>query len=137
MIYRDDQALCGFGDAIAEAAKSPNPTMELVSLSHELGHHYYYLVSGQGFPKPDSRSSKIMYEDEVLAWAIGRNIPAVRDFEEWKLFAQEQELSLETYRDEFGLSREEAEEIAVEVCGRQAELIDRSRSWPVPRAGHP
>jgi hypothetical protein len=133
-IYRDDESLCGFEDAIATAVKSPNPTKELASVSHELGHHYLWV--GQKIPKPRSRPREIEYAEEVLAWAIGRNILAVRGFEEWKLFDEEQERSLKTYRDEFGL-HEAAEKIAAEVCSREAELIDQSRSWPGPRAGHP
>jgi hypothetical protein len=133
-LYRDDESLCDSDDAIEGAAKSPNPAQELASVSHELGHHYVWI--GQKLPNEGSRPREIEYAEEVLAWTIGRNILAARGFEEWKRFDEEQERSLATYRDGFEFSREKTEQIAAEILSRHAELIDRSRWWPGPRAGH-
>jgi hypothetical protein len=95
--------------AVDMASASPCPLDELVSLSHELGHHDS-AVRGSFWPLDEARPL-LTYEEEVRAWLLGRNILLRRNYAEWSAFEERERRSLSQYRQGLKLTEKTAEEI--------------------------
>jgi hypothetical protein len=99
-------------DALAAAEASLDPISDLVYLAHELGHHHLRL----GRPTAPKNALR-QYEEEVLAWAIGRHLLATRQFEEWDRFCEERRSALEGYRKGLHIDDQQARAIEFQLFG--------------------
>jgi hypothetical protein len=107
-IYRAECAP-GWEDrsAYEDATNSPDALDELISLAHELGHHDRATEKGRDLF--DNMNPEKRYEEEVRAWARGRQILANTPFSGWSSFDERKRGDLATYR--VGLTVEAAREI--------------------------
>jgi hypothetical protein len=115
-IYRDESPYEGL-DALKEKGEHRS-TQELVMVAHELGHHLRWL--GCKLPNTvDRRKERVfspvearsIYSEEVVAWAIGKQLLMECKFEKWDSFDEERECCLRTYQDGLGLDGQESKEI--------------------------
>jgi len=97
--------------AVEDAALSPCPVQELVSLSHELGHHDSAVARGSLIF--DTLAEQ--YEEEVRAWARWRDILSGTPFSEWPVFDERERESLEGYKGGWNLAADVAHEIEERV----------------------
>jgi hypothetical protein len=109
-IYRQcGQPNDGSRSAVQDACLSPSPLEELISLSHELGHHDSAVTRGSLVF--DTMAEEEEYEEEVRAWVRARDILARTPFSEWDAFDERQRESLKGYRDGYHLTADVAQEI--------------------------
>lgn len=96
------------------ARLAADPLSELIFLSHEIGHHLA-VQNSLGTGTFAQEMPLETYEEETVAWVLGRQVLEDRGFSDWDRFASLESNSLLGYRCGLGLTTECANAIEAGV----------------------